>query len=188
MQKLSNLWVAIAFAAAAGATHAVEIDAKALPTKRFAIHTEVTKGGKVVSSGTKEIENGGKVQFTDAIFKEIDTSVTVTCLSGWQRWVQFYKPRCTKPVREIESVPIGFNAEVGAREVNEGQILLYVRGHYVDVIKEYTLKGVEADMRTASFRESTLNTNVVVKAGEVVEVSNGHQVDEIRLKLTITAI
>lgn len=194
MQKLSKLFLAFAIAATAFTAHAAEVDAEAQAqaqaqaAKRFAIHTEVTKGGKVVSKGIKEIQNGGTAQFSDAKFKEIDAQVTVNCRTGMQRWVQFYKPRCDEPVREVEKVAIGFNAEVGAREANEGNILLYVKGSYVDVISEYNLKGVEADLRAASFRDSSLNSNMIINPGEVVEITNGIKTDEIRLKLSITPI
>ena len=188
MQKLSKLFLAVAFAATAATAHAAEVDAEAQAAKRFSIHAEVTKGGKVVSTGTQEIENGGTAQFNDSKFKQIDASVTVNCRTGWRRCVQFYKPRCDEPVREVENVAIGFKAEVGAREANEGKILLYVKGNYVDVISEYNLQGVDAELRAASFRDASLNSNVIVKSGEVVEITNGIKADEIRLKLTIDSI
>src|SRR5690554_5919453 len=111
MQQLSKLFLAIALTASAAFAHAADAEAQA--PKRFSIHAEVTKDGKVVSTGTQEIENGGTVQFTDSKFKEIDTGVTVKCRTGWTRWKQFYKGRCDKPVREVENVSIGFNAKVG---------------------------------------------------------------------------
>lgn len=188
MQNLSKLFLAVAFAATAATAHAAEVDTEAQAAKRFSIHTEVTKGGKVVSTGTQEIENGGTAQFTDSKFKQIDATVTVVCRTGWQRWAQFYKSRCDEPVREVENVAIGFNAEVGAREANEGKILLYVKGNYVDVIKEYNLEGVNADVRSASFRDSSLNSNMIVKSGEVVEITNGIEPEQIRLKLSINRL
>lgn len=188
MHQLSKLFLAVAFAATAATAHAAEVDPEALAAKRFAIQTEVTKGGKVVSAGTKEIQNGGTAHFTDAKFKEIDASVTVNCRTGWQRWAQFYKPRCDEPVREVENVAIGFNAEVGAREASDGDVLLYVKGNYVDVISEYNLECVEADLRAASFRDSSLNSSMIISPGQVVEITNGIEEDEIRLKLTVTPI
>ncbi|BAW26747.1 hypothetical protein [Pseudomonas putida] len=186
MQQLSKLFLAIALSASAAFAHAADAEAQA--SKRFSIHAEVTKDGKVVSTGTQEIGNGGTAQFTDSKFKEIDSSVTVNCRTGWKRWAQFYKGRCDEPVREVENVSIGFNAKVGVREADRGNVLLYVDGNYVDVISEYNLEGVGADLRSASFRDSSLNSSMIIKTGQPAFVTNGGEGGEIRLKLTVTAI
>lgn len=188
MQKLSKLFLAVAFAATAANVHAAEVDPEPLAAKRFAIQAEVTKGGKVVSAGTQEIQNGGTALFSDSKFKEIDASVTVSCRTGWQRLVQFYKPRCDEPVREVQNVAIGFNAEVGAREASDGDVLLYVKGNYVDVISENNLEGVDAELRAPSFRDASLNGSMIIKHGQVVEITNGINDDEIRLKLSVNPI
>jgi uncharacterized membrane protein len=188
MQQLSKLFLAIALSASAAFAHAADAEAQAQASKRFSIHAEVTKDGKVVSAGTQEIENGGTAQFTDSKFKEIDASVTVNCRTGWKRWAQFYKGRCDEPVREVENVSIGFNAKVGVREADRGNVLLYVDGNYVDVISEYNMKGAEADLRLASFRDSSLNSSMIIKTGQPAFVTNGGEGGEIRRKLTVTAI
>jgi len=186
MRNLSKLFLAIAIASTVSASHAAS--AEDLASKRLSIQTEVTKDGKVVSTSAQEVINGGTAHFSDAKTKEIDHKVTVTCRTGALRWLQFYKPRCDEPVREVKNVAIGFNADVGAREAHDGGFIVFVKGSYVDVLSDNTIKGANADVRTASFRNSTLNSSAIIQPGEVLEITNGSEDGIISLKLSVTPL
>lgn len=209
MRQSSNILAVVALSLLASAAHA-EVNSQAMALQRFSdaidaierqvdasnatastrysVHAQVTKAGQVVSTSTQEVQNGGTALFSDSTYKEIDTNVTVKCREGWQRWLQFYKPRCDELNRDVERVTIGLKVQVATRATSNGKVLLSVKGNYVDVIREYTLPGVGADLRSASFRDSSLNSNAEVKYGQVFEITNGLADEEIRLQLTVTPI
>lgn len=188
MHKLSKLFLAAIMTTSASIAHAVEVDVQTLASKRFSIQAEVSKDGKVVSSSTQQVNNGGTAHFTDAKFKEIDTNVTVNCRTGLKRWLELWKSRCDEPEREVSKVAIGFNAKITAREFTNGNISINLKGSYVDVISEFDLEGVEANLRVASFRDSSLNSNMIVKPGQVFEITSIGTGGEIRLKLIATQL
>lgn len=183
MLKLSKLFLAVAVVASVSTAHANEANGQA--ANRFSISTEVTKGGVVVSSGSQSIQNGGTAHFSDSQFKEIDAKVTVTCREGLKRWVNLFKPRCDEPVREVKQVPIGFKAEIRAQEVSDGRVMLNVAGNYVQVLSSQILPGAGADVRSASFRDSSLNSNAIIKPDTNLEITNGVGDQEIRLKVKV---
>lgn len=186
MQQLSKLILAVALGATLSTAHATTLETQA--AKRYTIHTEVMKGDQVVSSESKEIQNGGTAHFTEGKIKEIDDKVTVTCRTGVQRWLQFFKGRCNEPVREKKQVPIGFNAEIAAREGSDGSVLVDVQAHYVEVLREIIIPGVDADIHSAEFRDSSLNGSMILQPGETQVLRNGPLGEEVTLKLSVTPI
>lgn len=186
MQFRSKLSLAVALTATVSIAHATTVESQA--AKRYAIHTEVMKGDHVVSSGSREIQNGDTAHFTEGKIKVIDDKVIVICRTGLQRWLQFYKGRCDEPVRQKKEVPIGFNAEIAARESSDGNVLVDVRARYVEVLREITIPGVDADIHSAEFRDSSLNGSMILQPGEAQVLRNGPPGEEIILKLSVSPI
>lgn len=186
MQLMTKLALAFALAGTVSTAQAYDLETEA--AKRYIIHTEVAKGIQVISVGSKEIQNGETAHFSDGKIKEIDGKVTVTCRTGLQRWLQFYKGRCNDPVREKKQVAIGFKAEIAAREGSDGNILVDVQANYVDVLREVTIPGVDADIHSAEFRDSSLNGSMILQPGETQVLRNGPPGEEVTLKLSVTPI
>lgn len=186
MQQLPKLVLAVALVGTVSTVHAYDLETQA--AKRYTIHTEVAKGDQVVSVGSKEIQNGDTAHFSDGKIKEIDDKVTVTCRTGLRRWLQFYKGRCNDPVREKKQVTIGFKAEIAAREGSNGNILVDVQANYIDVLREVTIPGVDADINSAEFRDSSLSGSMILQPGETQVLRNGPPGEEVTLKLSVTPI
>ncbi|MFK1354877.1 hypothetical protein ACIUYZ_00995 [Pseudomonas aeruginosa] len=175
MQKLPM------FALAAAAVISVPASAG----ERISIQTEVTMGGVVVSNATQEISKGGTAHFNDGRFKEIDANVTVTCREGISRWLNPFKPACDEPIREKEMLPVGFMADISAREASGDKFVVSVDGKYVQVLEEQKLKHGETELESASFRTQSLNSSMVVMANSELEIANGAGADEIKLKVKV---
>ena len=120
-----------------------------------------------------------------ARFKEIDTNVTVTCREGISRRLNPFKPACDKPTREKEKVPVGFMADITAREASDDKFAVSVDGSYVQVLEEQKLKLGDTELESASFRIQSLNSSMVVMANSEVEIANGIGADEIKLKVKV---
>lgn len=174
------------FALAVVAAAVISVPASA--GERISIQTEVTMGGIVVSSGTQEISKGVTAHFNDGRFKEIDADVTVTCREGISRWLNPFKPACDKPTQKKEKVPIGFMADITARETSDNKFAVSVDGSYVQVLEEQKLKLGDTELESASFHIQSLNSSMVVMANSELEIANGIGADEIKLKVKVQGL
>jgi len=151
---------------------------------RFAVQTEVTRSGKIVSTGTREVENGGIAQFSDGRFKETDAKVTTTCRSGLSRWLHPFKPACDEVV-EKEQTPIGFIADITPRVMSDGRIGLVINGKYVLVLGDSSAESNGGVLHTANFRPVILASTLSIKIGEKAVIRSGPAQDEVVLTVQV---
>lgn len=162
MKKAPMLMLALGIIAAASAQAG----------DRLKISTQVVAAGAIVSSSSREIDDGGTAHFSDGQFKEIETKVTVNCRTGINRWLNLFEPACDKPIIAKEQRPIGFNAEITAKTTSDGFVLLKVDGDYVQVLADRILAGGGADLHTADFRVTGLKSQSHNVFGAKLRIGN----------------